>query len=445
MTGSVLDIDKNGGVYHGALHEYPRGARYARGALLLLSCVVTGCYPDSHVVIEENRTRPVETLPIQPQPNHDSIELIGRIEPWRAAVLSFEVPGTIEEVFVEQGRRVNKGDPIAKLVLKDFELAVQEKIALKSAAQEQLEQLREGTRKEDLAVAESAHREARVRTEYWESELKRRERLFDQGPVSASEVEQTRRERDAAREREQMAKAEWERAVAGPRKQTVAAAMAAVRAAEAAEAIARRQLEKATLLAPFAGRVERRMVDPGAYVSVFPAGGVPVVQLVDLSQADVVASVPETMRSQFQSIDSVTVSSATDSSVRGEGQLVSLSDMADDESGIYELRARLDNSRSCFTGGMVVIVTSTTGDGQPAIRIPLGSVLSAYGQPPYVMLLDDDTQTAKRQSVQLGKVTGNWVEVPDGLVTGDHLIVRGQHRILDGDRVEDNKIQLSRL
>jgi len=116
-------------------------------SLLLLTWVVAGCYPNSHVVTEENRARLVETVVIQPEPIEESIELIGHIEPWRAAVLYFEVPGTVEEVFVEQGQRVNKGDPIARLVLADFEFEVQEKTAFKLASQEELNQLLEGTRK----------------------------------------------------------------------------------------------------------------------------------------------------------------------------------------------------------------------------------------------------------------------------------------------------------
>jgi RND family efflux transporter MFP subunit len=371
--------------------------------------------------------------------------MIGRVEPWREAVLSFEVPGTVEDVFVEQGQIVKKGDPIARLLLTDFELAVQEKAALKTAAQEALKQLQEGTRKEDLAVAEAAYQETRVRTEYWRVELKRRSRLFDQGPVSASELEQTQRERDAAIEREQMAKSKWERAVAGPREQTVAAAVANLRAAEAAENIAKRQLEKATLVAPFAGRVERRMVDPGAYINVFPAGGVAVVHLVDLSKADAVASVPEALRSQLQSISFVKVVSAANPEATGNAEVISLSDLADDASGVYELRARIDNSNRVFMGGMVVTVTSATGKTESVIRIPLGSVLSAYGELPYVMLVDPQTETARRQTVQLGRVRGNWVEIPAGLAEGDQLIVRGQHRILDGDRVEETTIQLTQL
>lgn len=413
------------------------------GNALLLVCVVSGCYPDSHIVTEESPARLVETLPIQPESKQDSIELIGRVEPWRDAVLYFEVPGTIEEVFVEAGDTVKKGDPIAKLVLADFEFDVQAKAALKQAAEEELKQLQEGTRKEDLVVAESAYKEARVRTEYWQIELRRRERLLGKGTVTASEVEQTRRERDAAIQKQQMTKAGLDRAVAGPRKQTVAAAVATVRAAEAAENLAKRQLEKATLVAPFTGRIERRLLDPGTYINVFPAGGVPVVHLVDLTQADAVVSVPESRRSQMRNVKTIEVSSASDPDVSGRGNVISLSDMADDVSGVYELRARLENSERSFTGGMVVIATSTTGEQPAVIRIPIGAVLSAYGQPPYVMLVDEDSETARQQSVELGKINGNSVEVPEGLVAGDRLIVRGQHRILDGDPVRERSFQLT--
>ena len=59
-----------------------------------------------------------------------------------------------------------------------------------------------------------------------------------------------------------MAKAGFDRALAGFRKEEVASTAAKLEASRQAAIIADRQLQKGTLKAPFRGRIERRLVDP---------------------------------------------------------------------------------------------------------------------------------------------------------------------------------------
>ena len=133
-----------------------------------------------------------------------------------------------------------------------------------------------------------------------------------------------------------------------------------------------------------------------------------MVHLVDLSQADAVVSVPEAMRAQLQSISFVRVISAANPEVMGNGEVIALSDMADDDSGVYELRARIDNSNHLFTGGMVVTVTSATGKIESAIRIPLGScsLLTASLLTSCWSIRNRDGQTKERAAWQSQRKLG---------------------------------------
>jgi membrane fusion protein (multidrug efflux system) len=236
------------------------------------------------------------------------------------------------------------------------------------------------------------------------------------------------------------AKALWEKAKNGPRKQDVDAAAAEVEALTQGVAQAQRQLDKATLAAPFRGRIERRLLDVGAYVNVFPTGGVPVVHVVDMSQVDAVIAVPEVHRRPLAEFTHIEIVSAVDPQLRADGKVVSLGEIADPASGTYQLRARVANSNGRWTGGMVVTAETTGATSREAIRIPLSALLPGYGEAPHVMLVDPaDNRVAARQ-VQVGRLAGDRVEITGGLEANDLLIVRGQDRVIEGDRVEPRKV-----
>jgi HlyD family secretion protein len=87
-------------------------------------------------------------------------------------------------------------------------------------------------------------------------------------------------EKGQARRAYLQAKAQYDLAVAGPRRETIAQAAAKVAQARAALELAETRLSYATLVAPFAGVVLSKNVEPGEYV----APGTPVVTLGDLSR-----------------------------------------------------------------------------------------------------------------------------------------------------------------
>lgn len=402
-------------------------------ALFLLTAA--GCYPAPDAAPQSTPARTVEVIELQSESVTDSVSLIGRIEPWREVTLYFEVTGVVQNVFVEEGDLVEAGHPIANLTPIDFQLAVSQASAQRDAAQAKLDLLLAGTRQEDLEAAEADHERAKVRAAFWVRELKRNEELVEKGVVTPSVFEQVQREHDATQQEELVTKARLARAIAGPRKEEIDSARAEALALEHAAGSATRQLEKAALTAPFRGRVEKRLLDEGAYVNVFPTGGVPVIHLVDLKTVDAVIAVPEASLPQLAGTTSVEILSATNPNIRAEGETLSLGQVADPATGTYELRVRLPNTDGHFTGGMVVTTTIVGQTSRDAIRVPVGAVLHAYGQSPYVLLISGDDQVVARQ-VTLGDMLGERVEIVDGLVDGERLIVHGQHQVVEGDRVQ---------
>ncbi len=424
--------------------------------LVLPILVAAGCYPQTAAGPPHATPRPVKVVELRRQPVAETLNLIGVTEPWREAVLYFEVSGIVDEVFIEEGDMVEVEAPIAQLVLDDYELTASRADAQLDSAQAALDLLRAGTRKEDLEAAEADHAGAAARAAFWTGEFRRVDALFRKRTVAASEMERVRRERDAAEQLQRSTKARWQRAIAGPSKEEIDAATAEVRARSEAAALAKRQLAKATLRAPFRGRVEKRLVDKGAYVNVFPTGGVPVVQLVDLQHLDAVVAVPEADSSWLRTNPPIEIASAVDPQIRAPGKVISLGRVADRASGTYELRVRIANPQGRFTGGMVVTAQVAEPSHRDAIRIPLTAVCRAYGQPPYVLLFrpsgnqaaegQEATGRVIQREVRLGPVAakagaGDAVEIVEGLAEGELLIVGGHDRVVVGDIVVGNHVQ----
>ena len=111
----------------------------------------------------------VEVFTVEPEPFHDTVQLVGQLEADESVVLKSEVPGLIEEIHFQEGQEVAKGvvlfrlrdaEQIARLHEAEAQLALARDVArrtreLKSrsvAAEAQLER----------AVAELAVAEARV-------------------------------------------------------------------------------------------------------------------------------------------------------------------------------------------------------------------------------------------------------------------------------------------
>lgn len=77
----------------------------------------------------------------------------GEVQARRKADLSFRVPGTIDELLVEEGQMVRPGEALVRLDLAELELAIRQAEAGLAQAQAGYERLAEGARPEDIAAA----------------------------------------------------------------------------------------------------------------------------------------------------------------------------------------------------------------------------------------------------------------------------------------------------
>jgi HlyD family secretion protein len=256
--------------------------------------------------------------------------------------LSFKIPGIVKEREVDEGESVAAGQVVARL--DDSELVRQvslgkaqveeaeallqelkagsrpEEIAQAEAvaqrAQARLDELVAGSRPQEVAAAEAEVNRAAAEAANLKTEYTRQVQLRERGVVTPREYDAARAAYEVAAARLASAQEQLKLVKEGPRKEQIAQAQAALEEAKAAyaltkegprkerieqararlaqmrdsEALAETQLGYATLRAPFSGLVLSKNAEPGEYVSP----GTPIVVVGDLEHVWLRAYVEET-------------------------------------------------------------------------------------------------------------------------------------------------------
>jgi HlyD family secretion protein len=188
----------------------------------------------------------------------------------RQVELAFNNAERIEQVLVQEGDRVQPGQPLAKLDLGRLNPQVAQAEANRAAQQAVVERLRNGTRPEEIAQARANVDAAQADLRHTRITYDRLKGLWETvgGPaVGRQEFEDARAAFDTAEARLKVNQKALELAEAGPRKEDIAQAEAQLRASAAQLAFLQQQLADATLVAPAAAVVRSRLMEPGEMAS----------------------------------------------------------------------------------------------------------------------------------------------------------------------------------
>jgi len=190
----------------------------------------------------------------------------------------FKYPGRIAELPVEEGQRVKKGDRLAVLESADIEPQVTQSRAFLSEAKSKLDELRAGARPQEIQQAKANVRFAEAELSKARKDFERAEHLFNNGAMSAQNMDAVRKAYDSAASQHQKALEALSLTKEGPRKEHISAAEQRVKQAEAGLEIIAERLKDTVLNAPVSGVVLKKNVEAGDTI----ATGVPVATIGDL-------------------------------------------------------------------------------------------------------------------------------------------------------------------
>jgi len=184
--------------------------------------------------------------------------------------------GRLEHLSVAKGSRVAAGAPLFELEHDAEGDARRQASQELAAARAQLEDLRKGSRPEEIAALEAKLGQARAAAELSKLDLGRQEALLKAGAIATSDFDRARLTNLANERSVDEDAARLDMARLGGRNDAIAAAEAVVRAAADAEAHSRWSVDQKAQAAPCAALVYDTLYREGEFV----AAGNPVVALL---------------------------------------------------------------------------------------------------------------------------------------------------------------------
>jgi membrane fusion protein, multidrug efflux system len=202
---------------------------------------------------------------------------------------------------------------------------------------------------------------------------------------------------------------------------------ATLRQNEARVSAAQGRMNDTTIRAPFSGRVGLRNVSVGSYVT--PA--LVITTLDDTSIIKLDFSVPETYLTMLANGLEIQATSAAYPGKMFEGKVVSIDSRIDQVSRSVIVRGAIDNRDGKLKPGMFMTVRLLRGEDK-ALTLP-EQALVPEGDKQFVFVVRDGQ--VNKTEVTTGRRRPGEVEVVDGLVEGDTVVIEGTQKISEGTKV----------
>lgn len=353
---------------------------------------------------ETARRVSVQVTPAENRTFEEKLSVQGNVHAKTYAVISTRIGGPLETIFVDEGDSVVAGE--TKLFQVDT-LKVTKAVTI---------------REQDLAVARCGLREAQAQLEKVDVDLnkagldwQRFQRLRERGVVSQDLLEQQE-------SRQKQTAAGRKLALTG-----VDVAVERVRQAEAALALAKKDLADSLIMAPISGKVSKRFREQGEMTD----SGSPVVRIDDPSVIEVSAFLPAQYYARV-------VPGTTRIRIRvygvdaGEHVITYASPTVDPMLRTFEVRCVIADPPSGVVPGAMaevdVLVRQREGLGVPA------NAVQVRGERPIVFVAENDT--ARLVEVTKGIECDGWVECEGAsLSEGAQVVTVGQSLLNDGSPI----------
>ena len=306
----------------------------------------------------------------------------GTVEPIRSVDVLPQVGGTILHVNFGEGDEVAAGQILFEIDPRPYRAALQQA---------------EGALLRDLAQAQSAAREAA-----------RYKGLATTNTVTEEDYE--------------------------TKQSTADAAAASVRSDSAAAALARLNLEYATVRAPIGGRTGRLLLHEGNLVRAGSDGLVSIVQMRPILVRFSVPAIdlPALRARAGQQMKTIAMPTR-DSALAIQGMLSFVDNQVDSTTGNVLLKARFPNHDGALWPGEFVAITLVLGIQNDAVVVPSQAVMQGQ-QGTYVFVVNNDG-TATTQPITVERTLDS-LSVIAGVPAGALVVTDGQLRLTPNAKVD---------
>lgn len=329
-----------------------------------IALMMSSCKNDKQELTES--IKHVKIAEVNHSTDHEKLNFNGSVKEKRITSLSFRVGGPIVKMNVITGDYVQKGDIIAQIDPRDYELQLQ-------SAEAQYLQLK--------------------------GEYARYQQLFDHDKIPANSYEKIK---------------------------------SGFQMAETAYHNAKNQLEDTKLCAPYSGYVFEKLIEN--HQTTGP--GQPIISLLDLSELEVVISVPENQISKLRTSKNAVLDVPNAQIENLAIQLLSIGEKTQ-KNGMYEVKYSFKNRDDILVSpGMTAEVNIIFQNEDKALTIPSSSLFYKDGKT-CVWIYDHSNQTVKQKEIRVqGYYSEDLMIVLNGLSKGDSIISTGVSYLSNGEKVE---------
>ena len=272
----------------------------------------------------------------------------------------------------------------------------------------------------------------------------------DRAALQGAKVQLEFAERDLERARPLVASATISQQVFDQRTQTVRAAEANVLSAEANVHAAELDVEFAQITSPVTGRISRKIVSEGNYLTGGSGSGTLLTTIVSIDPIHFYFDVSETEFLKYQHFGSVLTQPnahlseiPVELALQGEegfphkGKMSFVDNRIDQNTGSLRVRAVFDNPNQLFQPGLFARVRLAGSGKYKAIMLPDAAVAADQSNRFVFVVADDGTVSVK--PVELGPMIDGLRVLRKGVTPADTVIVNGLQRARSGNKVKPEK------
>ena len=362
--------------------------------------------------------------------------------------------GRVAWVGVEMGDKVEKGQVLVRLEDDEYRARVAQQQGLVDNAKALLAELEAGSRPQEIATAQARVDQAKAELAIAEISLDRLKGLESTRAVSRQQIDDAMSLVESRKAQLETQRQQLELAKLGPRKEQIDAQRATIRQLEGALTLATIDLDNTVIKSPIAATILSRNVEVGEFVTTGFVGdrGAKgfVVSLADLNDLRVELDVSQNDFAKIAPRQPCWIVTDAYPDKRYAGAVDLISPEANRQKATVQVRVKVLNPDDLLKPDMNATVSflaprksatagsSTTSPAEPprpALRIPASAVRDNT-----VFVVENGK--AVRRKVTVGRTIGRDVEIRQGLIGGEDLIVTPPDALQDGARVnstENNK------
>ncbi len=201
------------------------------------------------------------------------------------------------------------------------------------------------------------------------------------------------------------------------------------------------QLKYCRIIAPIAGRIGLRMVDPGNIVHASDLTGLAVI--TQLQPITVIFTIPQDDIARVQKRVNTGAPVEVDVYDRdfrthlATGKLMALDNQVDATTGTVRLKAMFENKDNLLFPNQFVNARLLIGSERDVVIVPTAAVQHGP-ESTFVYVVDgnsDSGMTVSLRKVTLGPTEGDQIVITEGLTAGDAVVVDGIDKLQPGTKV----------